>query len=124
MGQCADDENGWLWLEDAVKADLKPPAMPEAETPLRILEKHFEEEVAISYINYSIVVELKKMAVEQHKERLCSLPHLIGEIDVGLSYHNGAILRPDVKDTANVENSFDPTKMMSQVNDTLISVGI
>jgi hypothetical protein len=124
MGRCNDDENGWLWLEDELRDGLKLTAIPKAKTLMNIMDEHFPKAVAISYINNSIVVELKEVAFEERKERLNSLPHRIAEVDVGLRYHNGPILRPEVKDLANIDDTFDPTIVLSQVNDTLISVGI
>jgi hypothetical protein len=129
MGRCNDDENGWVWLEDEVKDDFKLSTLPNSKTLMAIMEEYFEEALAISYINHSIIVELKEVTLEQHKERLDSLPHRVAEVDAGLRYHNGPILRLEVKDlkqgdTARVDGSFDPTVMLSRISDTLISVGI
>lgn len=95
MGRSEDDE--WLSLEQNLLADLNAFVIPKAKTLSTIMNRHFPEALAISYINHRIVVEFMEINNEQHKKRLQSLPYAISETEVALRYHNGPIHGQELK---------------------------
>ena len=139
MGRSEDKR--WISLEQNLLADLKAFVIPKAKTLSTIMNQHFPEALAISYINHRIVVEFKEINDEQHKKRLDSLPRAISKTDVALRYHNGAIHGQELKrlkepnptkfddqydetDYVKTHGCFYPGAMLSSKNNTLISAGI
>jgi hypothetical protein len=105
------------------------------------MNQHFPEALAISYINYRIIVEFEKIDDEQHKKRLDSLPRAISNTEVALRYHNGPVHGPELKcledsnptkfdgqyndtDYVKTRGCFYPGTILSYKNNTLISAGI
>ena len=95
MGR-SDDER-WISLEQDLLADLEIFMIPNAKSLSTIMNLHFPEALAISYINFYIVVEFKKVDDEQHNKRLETLPHAIARVEVALRYHNGLIHGQELK---------------------------
>jgi hypothetical protein len=89
----ADDSLGWLHV------------IPKAKTLSTIMNQHFPEALAISYIDHRIVVELKEINDEQHKTRLDSLPRAILNTEVALRYNNGPIHGQQVERSGSTYNS-------------------
>jgi len=49
--------------------------------------------------------------------------NLIGDIDLGLTYHKGSVVEQEVRENpANIDGSVDCTAMLSPINDTLVGV--
>jgi hypothetical protein len=139
MGRSEDKR--WITLEQNLLSDLKVFVIPKAKTLSTIMNQHFPEALAISYINHRIIVEFKKINDEQHQKRLHSLPRAISKTEVALRYHNGPIHGQELKglkepnptkfdgqydDTDYVKTCgcFHPGAMLSSKNNTLISAGI
>jgi hypothetical protein len=139
MGRSEDKR--WISLEQNLLADLKVFVIPKAKTLSTIMDQHFPEALAISYINHRIVVELKEINYEQHKKRLESYPRAISKTEVALRYHNGPIHGQELKrlkepnptkfdgqyddtDYVKTHGCFYPGAMLSSKNNTLISAGI
>jgi len=143
---CSEDKQ-WIFLEQNLLADLKVFHIPKAKTLSTIMNQHFPEALAISYINHWIVVEFKEINDEQHKKRLGSLPHAISKAGLALryqSYYNGLIQwihgqelkrlkepnptkfdgQYDHTDYLKTHGRFYPGAMLSSKNNTLISAGI
>lgn len=135
-----DMDNQWVPLEDNLYADLEPFVIPKTETLSAIMNQHFPQALAISFINHRIVVELEEVSPEEHWKRLGSLPCEISET-VALRYHNGLIHGQELKrskepnptkfdgqyddtDYAKTGGCFYPGAMLSSKNNTLISAGI
>jgi hypothetical protein len=139
MGRSEDKR--WISLEQNLLADLKVFVIPKAKTLSTIMNQHFQEALAISYINHRIVVEFKEINDEQHKKRLDSLPRAISKTEVALRYHNGPIHGQELKrlkepnpakfdgqcddtDYVKTHGCFYPGAMLSSKNNTSISAGI
>ena len=96
MGRSEDKR--WITLEQNLLSDLKVFVIPKAKTLSTIMNQHFPEALAISYINHRIIMEFKKINDEQHQKRLDSLPRAISKTEVALRYHNGPIHGQELKD--------------------------
>lgn len=112
IGDCVD--NHWVDLEQDQLDDLTGLAFPKAETLATIMDQHFPEALAISFLTNTIVVELKHLTDAEHMERCLHFPQLFAGTDVCLRYHNGPLHTQEPKRSKEP----DPTKLDGQYDDT------
>lgn len=127
-------------LSQDLLADLDVFVIPKAKTLSAIMNEHFPDAFAISFVSHQIIVELMKVTDEEHWKRLTSLPVWFLETDVGLRYYNGPIHgreldrpKPDTDkfrdeydgtDYLKSHGCFHPGSMMSRAPDTIFTAGI
>jgi hypothetical protein len=133
-------DNQWVLLLDNLYTNLEPFVILKTKTLLAIINQHFLQALAISFINHRIVVELEEVSPEEHWKQLGSLPYKISEI-IALRYHNGLIHGQELKclkelnptkfngqyddiDYIKTGGYFYPSAMLSSKNNILISASI
>ena len=129
----------WISLNRDL-ADLDVFVTPKAKTLSAIMNEHFPDAFAISFVSNQIIIELMKVTDEEHWKRLDYLTVGFSGTDVALRYYNGPIHgreldRPqpnankfrdeyDGTDYLQSHGCFHPGSMMSRSTDTIFTAGI
>ncbi|OBT69820.1 hypothetical protein VE03_00967 [Pseudogymnoascus sp. 23342-1-I1] len=129
-------------LNQDLVADLEPFVIPRAKTLSAIMNENFPDAFAISFVSHQIIIELKKVTLDEHCKRLGlgSLPIWISGTDVVFRYYNGPIHgrelnRPKPKedkfqdeydgtDYLKSQGCFHPGSMISHGDHTVFTAGI
>ncbi|RFU35061.1 hypothetical protein B7463_g1299, partial [Scytalidium lignicola] len=78
-----------LDIEDDLADDIRINHIPRTETLCRLVREHFPDALAISFIDNEILVELSELSVNEHIERLGTLPGRFRHTPVRILYRNG-----------------------------------
>lgn len=133
-------ENPWISLDQDLLADLDVLVIPKAKTLSTIMNEHFPDALAISFVSHQILIELIEVTFDEHCRRLAYLPGGFWDTNVGLRYYNGPIHGPGVKcpkpntdrfrdeydgtDYLKFQGCFQPGSMMSFGENRIFSAGI
>ncbi|OBT96851.1 hypothetical protein VE01_05537 [Pseudogymnoascus verrucosus] len=133
-------KNPWIWLDQNLLAELDVLVIPKAKTLSTIMNEHFPDALAISFISHQILIELIEVTFEEHRRRLEYLPGGVWDTNFGLRYYNGPIHGPGVKrpepnmdrfhdeyddtDYLKSQGYFNPGSMMSFGEDRIFTAGI
>ncbi|OBT54198.1 hypothetical protein VE04_06509 [Pseudogymnoascus sp. 24MN13] len=132
-------ENPWISLDQDLLAELNVLVIPKAKTLSSIMNEHFPDSLAISFISHQILIELIKVTFGEHCRRLAYLPGGFWDTNVRLRYYNGPIHGPGAKrpkpntnrfhdeyngtDYLKSQGCFQPGSMMSFGEDRMFTAG-
>ncbi|OBT74295.1 hypothetical protein VF21_07380 [Pseudogymnoascus sp. 05NY08] len=111
----------WISLDQNLLADLDVLVIPKAKTLSTIMNEHFPDALAISFVSHQILIELIEITFDEHCGRLANLPGGFWDTNLNTDRFRDKYGGTDYLKS---QGCFQPGSMMSFGENRIFSAGI